>query len=200
MLVCELMKRRTILRSLAGAPVLTAPGVALAQTPTGSNAPTADDQVKIEVSGPDAIADPQIRFFTPQQYATLVRLSELIAPATPGRASAREAETPQFLDFLISRSPGNRQVLYTDGLDGLDIAGRARHGKAFAELDESAATELLSPLRDAWTWAPSPDPMVRFLREAKMDILRATANSRASATAGGSRRASGVNTYWEPVE
>jgi hypothetical protein len=46
------------------------------------------------------------------------------------------------------------------------------------------------------------DPLPKFLREAKNDVLRATLNSKtyADAAAAGSRRATGVNTYWDVIE
>jgi hypothetical protein len=193
------MKRRTLFQSLAGASAL-APAAA-AQTPPTSNAPTADDVFKIDLTVPDAVADPRHRFFSPQQYASLVRLCDLLVPAYNGKPSAKQAEVPQFLDFLLSQSPSARQVLYAQGLDQLDIDARLRHAKPFAELADAPAGELLAPLRAKWAWQAPADPLARFLREAKNDILRATMNSKPFADAGaGSRRATGVNTYWEVID
>lgn len=186
------MKRRTIFKSLVGAPVL-AP-LATAQ------APVADDAVKIEATPADAVADPRHKFFTPQQYATLARLCDLLGPAYNGKPSAKEAEVPQFLDFLLSQSPADRQLLYTQGLNQLDIDARGRRAKAFAELGDADAAELLAPLRAKWTWKAPGEPLARFLREAKSDVLRATMSSKVyAAAAAGSRRAAGMNTYWEVI-
>lgn len=193
------MKRRTVFQSLAGVAAL-APAAA-AQTPPSSNAPTADDAFKLDLTVPDAVADARHRYFTPQQYATLEKLAGLIAPAYNGRPSAAQAEVPQFLDFLLSKSQTERQMLYTQGLDQLDIDARAKKNKAFAELTDADAAELLAPLKAKWTWKAPAAQLPRFLREAKNDILRATANSKAAAdAAAGSRRGTGVNTYWDVID
>jgi hypothetical protein len=174
----------------------------MAQTPQGSNAPTADDVFKIDLTAADAVADPRHKFFSAEQYATLVRLCDLLGPAYNGKPSAKQAEAPQFLDFLLAQSPAERQVLYAQGLDQLDIDARLKRGKGFAELADGEAGELLAPLRAKWRWKAPVEPLARFLREAKNDVLRATLNSKAyaDAAAAGSRRATGVNTYWDVIE
>jgi len=189
------MKRRTVFKSLMGVSTL-APSV-IGQTAT----PATDEAFKIDLSAADAVADSRHKYFTPQQYATLTRLCDLLGPAHNGRPSATQAEAPQFLDFLLSQSPTERQVLYSQGLDQLDIDARLRRGKGFAELNDGEAGELLAPLKTKWTWKAPAEPLARFLREAKNDVLRATVNSKAYAEAGaGSRRASGVNTYWDVID
>jgi hypothetical protein len=193
------MKRRSVFKSLLSVPAL-AP-VAAAQAPAGSNAPTADDAIPLAVTTAEAVADARPRFFAAQQYATLGRLCDLLGPAYNGKPSARQAEVPQFLDFLLSQSPADRQVLYSQGLDQLDIDARQRSGKAFADLSDSEAAPLLAPLRAGWTWKAPADLTGRFLREAKNDILRATVNSKPYAdAAAGSRRATGVNPYWDVID
>lgn len=194
------MKRRTIFKSLVGATAL-APA-ALAQTPQGSNAPTADDIFRLDLTPADAVADPRPRFFSAGQYATLGRLCDLLGPAYNGRPSARQAEAPQFLDFLLAQSPADRQLLYAQGLDQLDIEAQSKRGRGFADLNDSEADGLLAPLKAKWTWKAPADPLAKFLREAKTDVLRATMNSKvyADAAAAGSRRAAGVNTYWDVIE
>ena len=92
-------------------------------------------------------------------------------------------------------------MLYAQGLDQLDIDARMKRGKAFAELADGEAAELLAPLKAKWTWKAPSEPLARFLREAKADVLRATVNSKAYADASaGSRRGTGVNTYWDVIE
>jgi len=193
------MKRRTVFRSLLGATAL-APAAA-AQTPPTSNAPTADDAFKIDLTPMDAVADPAHKFFTREQYATLERLCDLLGPAYNGKPSAKQAETPQFLDFLLSASQTERQVLYAQGLDQLDIDARLKLGKGFAQTSDAEAGGLLAPLKTKWTWKTPEEPLARFLREAKNDVMRATMNSKAWAdAAAGSRRATGVNTYWDVID
>lgn len=193
------MKRRSVFQSLLGVSAL-AP-VARAQTPAGSNAPSADDVPKIDLATADAVGEPRGRFFSPQRYATLVRLCGLLGPPHEDKPSAVQAEVPQFLDFLLSESPSPRQILYAQGLDQLDIDARMQRRKTFADLTDTEAGVLLAPLRAPWTWAAPPGILARFLREAKLDVLRATMNSKPYAdAAAGSRRALGVNAYWDVID
>jgi hypothetical protein len=124
-------------------------------------------------------------------------------PAYNGRPSAREADVPAFLDFLLAESPADRQTLYRGGLDQLDASAQAKHGAAFDKLSPANASALLAPLRDRWTRKEPSAVLPRFLRSAKMDILRATSNSWAMAQAsatGGRRGAAGMSTYWEVID
>ncbi|MBV8819317.1 MAG: gluconate 2-dehydrogenase subunit 3 family protein, partial [Acidobacteriaceae bacterium] len=108
-----------------------------------------------------------------------------------------------FLDFLIGRSPGERQQEYRTGLDGLNTEAQKRFHKAFAEVDESEASALLAPLREAWTYEPPRDPVANFLLMAKQDIRTGTVNSReynASNAARGGRRFGAAGLYWYPLD
>jgi hypothetical protein len=113
---------------------------------------------------------------------------------------SREAQTPEFLDFLISHSPTARQTLYRTGLDALNSEAHSRFTRPFAGLPESDAATLLAPLRDPWTHAPPQAPLAHFLRAAKEDIFRATVNSRQWANAATGRRGAGIGSYWLAME
>ncbi|MFN0123598.1 MAG: gluconate 2-dehydrogenase subunit 3 family protein, partial [Blastocatellia bacterium] len=104
--------------------------------------------------------------------------------------------------FLVGKSPADRKQIYLTGLDILNANARKRFNKAFAEVDDKQAGELLAPLREPWTYNPPSDPLTRFLRDAKADIRNATVNSREYSTAGsaGSRRGGGVGQYWFPID
>jgi len=70
-----------------------------------------------------------------------------------------------------------------------------------AELPAADANSILAPLREAWTYQEPADLFARFLRAAKADFIEATVNSRQWAAASSGRRgASGLNTYWFPIE
>lgn len=185
-----------------GAPAIApalAPAAA-AQTPPLSNHPTTADNVRLATVSAASEGNTGRGYFTEAQYASLEKLCDVILPAHKGKPSARQAEVPAFLDFLLSQSEPERQVLYGTGLDQLDINARVKFGRGFGELSDADAGQLLAPLRSKWAYNAPADPLARFLRAAKNDILRATTNSRAFAAANaGSRRATGVNTYWEVV-
>jgi hypothetical protein len=164
--------------------------------------PVVDENAKLVLNAPDTVADVAPRFFDAEGLQALRRLGEILAPARQNFPGAVEAEAAEFLDFLISQSPADRQSLYRDGVAHLNREARSRYGKSFAAASQNEAESILAPLREPWTYYPPADPFARFLRAAKEDFLKATVNSRqwASAAAGSGRRASGLNTYWLPIE
>lgn len=180
-------------------PANPAPGVPL--NPTQPVQPPAVEP-KLEVAIPDAASEPLPQFFTPQQFAALRKLSEILMPAVNGAPGALDAKAPEFLDFLIGHSPADRQHIYRAGLDLLDAHANQRFRKSFAELDASDADAVLSPLREPWTPDPPADPLARFLREAKQDVRTATVNSReyTAQAAAGRRRFGGAGLYWHRLE
>ena len=194
------MKRRNVIRSLAGLPVIAAvPLPAAAQYAS----PATNSEVQpLKETAPDAVADSPSRFFTAVQLSTLRRLGELIVPAWNGRPGALEAGAADFLDFLLSQSPSDRQKLYREGLDRLTENSRAHFGKAFADLTPADAASLLSPLSGPWTYATPVDSFAAFLKTAKEDLIEATRNSRewSQALSRTSRGAQGIGSYWLPLD
>lgn len=136
-------------------------------------------------------------FFSPSQIATLRHLSDIIIPPIGGAPGALAAGAPEFLDFLVSQSPAPTKSLYRTGLDTLNLHATTKYGKPFAGISAAQADELLSPLRDAWTYEEPSDPFARFLRHAKADILTATVNSREWIA---STQRSGNGAFWLPPE
>ena len=166
-----------------------------------SSADSPDDPPKLALNAPDAVAAAPPRFFDAAGFSALRRLGEILVPARQNAPGATEAEAAEFLDFLVGQSPADRQSLYRDGMGRLNQEARTRHGKPFAELSDADADTILAPLREAWTYQEPSDPLGRFLRAAKSDFLQATLNSRQwAAAAPGRRGASGLNTYWFPIE
>ena len=195
------MKRRRMLQAVLGASTASAAPVTLfsqQQKPT----PAVDENPKLPASAADAVAEVVTRFFDPESFRAFRHLGEILVPPRPNLPGAVEAEAAQFLDFLISQSPADRQTLYRDGVAHLNEQARSRYGKPFAEVSPADADSILAPLHEAWTYQGPTDPFARFLCAAKDDFLKATVNSRqwAIAAAGRSRSASGLNTYWFPVE
>lgn len=214
------MKRRRFVKSLAavapaatliaqqapapGNPGQPAPGVPLNPAqPVQPPAPRpAGELPKIDVTVADVAADPTQKFFTPVQFAALRKLSSMLMPPLEGRPGALEAKAPEFLDFLMSRSPADEQQVYKAGLDALNGQAMKRFKKNFADVDAAQADELLAPLRAPFTGVIPTEPLARFLHAAKRDVRTATVNSREYAAAGGSggRRFSGAGLYWFPLD
>jgi hypothetical protein len=193
------MKRRQAIQAILGTPVLTALPAASATSPEPQQP---DETAKLATVVGDAAGDPVRKFFTPQQHAALRKLGDLLVPPGEHRAGASQAQAAEFLDFLISQSARSRQVLYSNGLDRLQLESGRRYNHRFEDLTVEQADSLLVPLREPWTWHGPTDSFARFLHAAKEDLMAATSASReyAAVQSGAGRRASGMGTYWYAIE
>jgi hypothetical protein len=184
------MKRRKFIQSLALAPAAgatvigQAPPAAPPQGPTaavpGSPAPAADP---LTYGSADEAGETVLSFFTPTQFATLKRLGRLFVPAAGGNPGADECRAAAFLDFLLSRSPEERQTLYRAGLDGVGAQATRQFGASFADAtDTQADAVVMAFLGRPWRYEAA-DPVERFLRAVQSDLRRATVNAREWAVA-----------------
>jgi hypothetical protein len=148
---------------------------------------------------PDAVAQTDAYFFNEQQLATLRRLSEILLPPLKGYPGAKEAGTPEFIDFLIGVSPTERQQMYQSGLDRLNAEAKQHFGVAFSTLEKSQADQLIRPWLRTWmTDHPPTEPYARFINIAHSDIRTATINSQAWSDA--IKKAPDMELYWFPVD
>lgn len=177
------MKRRHLLQCVAALPLAQA---ASAQAPATTTPVERAPEVATAPAG--AVGRPVARFFTEAQFEALERLAGILMPSVEERPGAKQAHVAEFLDFLISESPADRQLLYRNGLDRLNKEG----------FDAAS----LKPLTAAWTYDGPTDPFAKFLLAAKEDVMRATYNSRefASAMEGTRRGFSGSGYYWTVIE
>ena len=217
------MKRRKFVRSLLAAPVAPAIVKAGQTTTPGNNAPQQQPTPtpntparqeprqpvsgvpKLSVTEIDLAGAPAPHYFNASQIDTLRKLGDLLMPPLKGNPGAREAGAPEFLDFLLSVSPGDRQQLYTTGLD---VQARQKYAKAFCDLDAPQSDAILKPLLVARPWPEDlpKDPMQNFIAQAHEDLRNATQNSREWAEAAQksghhfSRRSRSSGYYWAPVD
>jgi Gluconate 2-dehydrogenase subunit 3 len=192
------MKRRRMIQSVLAVSAASALPHPL---PAQRTPAPVDETPRLAAHAPDAVASSAPRFFDAAGFSALRRLGDILVPPRENAPGAVEAESADFLDFLIGQSPADRQILYRDGVARLNQEARARYSKSFAELTASDADTILAPLGEAWTYQGPSDPFTRFLQAAKNDFLQATINSRQwAAAASGRRGASGLNTYWFPIE
>jgi hypothetical protein len=150
----------------------------------------------------DAIGGPVAQFFSAGQMATLRRLGEIFQPAHDGHPGSTEAGAPEFLDFLISVSPIERQRMYREGLDRLDKEAHSKFGVAFSAVTEAQADQLIRPWLRTWmTDHPPTEPYAQFINLAHLDIRTATANSQAAAETArkAGQQPPNVDLYWYPV-
>jgi hypothetical protein len=220
------MKRRNFVRSLLVAPAGSA-ALAAAQNsqypasaahdtgkpspkpnlPTRERAVQAENVPKLQTVQSDLTSDGYQHFFTNTQFATLTKLAAVMMPPMKGKPGAIEAKAPEFLDFLISVSPLDRQELYGVGLDKLNAHAADRFHKPFSELNSVQVDAILRPLLVARPWPEDfpDDPLKNFIARVHEDLRKATMNSREWADssrghpfARGFNRAAGF--YWRPID
>lgn len=194
------MRRRKFFATAAALPALAqqvSPTLPSAQTPaeTGRGAALNQAMPKLDVMIADDAASMMPHYFNAAQFAALNRLCEVLVPTPDGGVGAKEAHAAEFLDFLIGQSPAERQQVYLNGLKALASVG-------FATMSDAQAAAAMAPLRQPWTYEPSPDPLTRFLHTAKQDVRTATQNSKefSSMNASSGRRFGGVGQYWCPLD
>ena len=85
-------------------------------------------------------------FFTPAEYATLSRLTDVIIPPTntPGAAAA---SVPEYIDRVVSLN-AEHQSLIRAGLAWLEREAKARFSRDFLSLEEAEHIAILQPLSD----------------------------------------------------
>jgi hypothetical protein len=152
---------------------------------------------------PDLVAKTTTYFFNDRQMATLRQLCEILLPPIAGYPGALDAGAPEFLDFLISVSPADRQHVYVEGLDWLDAEARAKFGVPFDGVDGKQADALIRPWLRTWmTDHPPQDGHAHFINVAHADIRTATVNSEAwhQAEIAEGNEPGGVGLYWYPVD
>lgn len=209
------MKRRGFIRALATTPAASAllaqqPAAPASQAPgrgagRGGGRGAAGEVQQLPLTSANDVAESGRRFFTVPQYATLRKLGATFVPPLKGNVGALDTDAPEFLDYLISVSPAERQTLYRTGLDGLNAQARRQFNKAFSDLDAKQADAVLKPLLTAvpWVYDLPKDPMKRFVYQVHQDLRTATRNSPAAAAAmasSGRRGGAGGGLYWNPID
>lgn len=156
----------------------------------------------------DLVGQPAPHYFNETQFSTLRKLGSILMPPLKNNPGALDAKAPEFLDFLISASPEDRQVLYLSGLDRLEEQSRDKFQKSFCDLNDQQAGEILKPLLVVRPWPqdlPS-DPLQNFMAQVHEDLRTATMNSREWAEASeksGHLFTRGFRTsgyYWAPID
>jgi hypothetical protein len=192
------MKRRQLLYSLLGVSGLPA----FVQAQQAATSPATEELPPLRLTNANQVADGILKFFTPAEFVSFKKLGNVIMPPAEGEPGAVDAKAPEFLDFLLSESPSEVQVLYRNGVRDLDKRSLHRHKQSFANLPDAGIADLLSPLDAPWTYEGPTEPFAQFLQASKIAFYQATINSREWADAQSSRRrgAAGLNTYYLPVE
>jgi hypothetical protein len=155
------------------------------------------------VEAADQVAVAELHFFTPQQMATLTRLSDMLFPPMGDKPGAVQAQTPMFLDFLIGKSPDMRRKMYSEGLDWLDAEAKKQFNLSFEKLRDAEADALLKPWLRTWiSDHPPEETHADFINIAHDDIRTATINSKAWFVVPevGAEPRTTQELYWSPIE
>jgi gluconate 2-dehydrogenase gamma chain len=153
------LDRREILRALALA-------AAASQFPGFQRWAFACDHVGAATAGSSPLADAYTpQFFTPDEYATVERLTDLIIPGGPsdGTPGAREAGVSEFVDFMVFSDPG-AQYQFRYGLIWLDAHSGKLHGKPFRDLPPADQSEILKHLAYKDQYRDGEDEGRQFFR------------------------------------
>lgn len=104
------------------------------------------------------------RWLSPEELETVTTISEIIIPETdtPG---ATAAKVYQYVDFVMSEAPENRQNVLRQGLLSLDGVSRERYGKDFNRLETEQQVALLDPMAEPGAGADGDG--AEFFREIK---------------------------------
>jgi hypothetical protein len=113
---------------------------------------------------------PQLKFFTPAQYATVDALSDTIIPTddhSPGASAARVAD---YIDLLLSESDATMREAWRAGLTELDAASQESAQAPFVKLKPPQRVTLLTAL--AANEAKPVTPAEQFFKIAKDATIR----------------------------
>ena len=149
------------------------------------------------------VTEAELHFFSARQMATLTRLADALLPPYGGKPGAIEAETPQFMDFLIGASPDARKQVYSGGLDWLEAESHKKYDKPFSDLDGAQADAILKPWLRTWMLDhPPTEAHADFINIAHDEMRTATYNSKvwSDAPYHGAEGWTETGLYWSPIE
>jgi gluconate 2-dehydrogenase gamma chain len=103
-------------------------------------------------------------FFTPDEYAILSRLTDVIIPATdtPGAVGAG---VPEYIDLVVAANVEHQPIVRA-GLAWLDRQARQRFSEPFLSLSDARNTAILKPLSDEIARERRESQRARFRTEA----------------------------------
>lgn len=214
------LKRRSFVHSLLVVPAAPAalaaqqtatpkePAAPQPNTPAVQNPRQPQGIPSLKLTNVDLTAETVVHYFKPEEFATLQALAKVLMPPMKGNPGAMDARAPEFLDFLLSVSPGDRQGLYRQGLDGLNAQSNSQFHKPFAQLNTTEAGSILKPLLVVRPWPEDfpTEPLKKFVAQVHDDLRAATQNSHewAEVAAKTGRRFSrgrrGSGLYWKPID
>ena len=143
------MDRRSVLKTLAAAPV------AAAMTWTERDVETASQAAQTARTTAQRTAKPYApKWFTAHEWSTVGVLVNLIIPKDDRSGGATDAGVPEFMDFMMVDQP-TRQNAMRGGLAWLDHECQRRHDKTFFALTDAERRAVLDDI--AWPRRVRPE-------------------------------------------
>lgn len=105
-------------------------------------------------------------FFTPEEFALVDELSELIIPADDHSPGARAAQVAAYIDFRLSESwEEEPKKLWRDGLKLVEQLSNEMHGKSFLQSSPEQRIALMTRISENEMKASKPEEI--FFKELK---------------------------------
>jgi len=114
---------------------------------------------------PKATAPQPLKFFTPEENAAVIEMSERIIPADDSSPGAKAARVSEYIDLIVSESSDLTKQLWRDGLAAVDKKSREMFGKPFASASEDQQVKLLKEISKNERSPQTPEE--RFFRTIK---------------------------------
>ena len=91
-------------------------------------------------------AAPAPKALSPSQFATLEALVEAIIPTDDRSPGAKQARVADYIDLLLSETPGEQTLQWLGGLAALDGAAAARFNAPFVKLNATQVDAILGDI------------------------------------------------------
>jgi hypothetical protein len=158
------LSRREVIRLAAGA-IIASPlvGVASAEVITAEPSSGADEKSLED--------EKSLRFFTPQEFALVDELTELIIPTDSHSPGARAAQVAAFIDARLAESFTDEPKLrWRNGLKMIDEISQEMNGRIFLQATTQQRVALLT--RISQNEADPQKPEEHFFSELKHQTVR----------------------------
>ena len=139
------------------------------------------------------------RSFTPHQFATLERLTDLIIPVENGNPGALAARAADWIDLISSENDKLKEI-YRSGFTWLDAAMKQRGATDFVSATPAQQTELLDLIAYRRNQSPALGPGIEFFTWARRMTVDAFYTSPIGIKDIDYRGNSPMSSYPEPTE
>jgi hypothetical protein len=120
-----------------------------------------------------AFADtPALRFFTPEEFALVDELTEILIPTDDHSPGARAAKVASFLDGRLADSVDEDvRTRWREGLKRVDALAQSMHQQPFMSLDGAGRVDVVTRMAANEAQPATPDD--QFFRELKSRTVHA---------------------------